>query len=361
MDYRKIISSINNKLDTIQIKQCSNNWMEIDPCKITSITLHKERKALLNIHQTDPNKRRVPTMQRDSCAQKLKGYIRKSLEYDILNTRVKGENLSLGNYVETAVNLINHWNKDEVDLLNCQWLNNSSQNVNLGPTIAMVDTSLNTSSLSSAIGLGIRVAEKSALGKRMMTFGEKPEWYNLEDCKYFVDVVKKIVETPIFVDECEQKVSETWRTFSNFYKAFDMLLDVVVETKMPRDQVEEMSVIIFSNMQVNNNKDRDFSCLYEAIKTKYEEAGIKAIQRPYKMPHIIFWNLESSDGFPALSIHPRVSMISGYNPKMLNLFCDKISIGSPSGTSTPYTKLKELLNSKRYKCMEEELKKRIYF
>jgi hypothetical protein len=332
--------------------------MEIDPSKITSITLHKERKALLNIERLDSSKRRVPTMQRDSCAQKLKRYIRKSLEYDILKTRVKGEKVCLCNYVETAVKLINHWNQDEVDLLNCQWLNNSCQNVNIGPTVAMVDTSLDATNLSTALGLGIRVAEKTALGKRMMTFGEKPEWYNLEGCQYFVDMVKKIVETPSYAT---QKTYETWSMFSNFYNAFDMLLDVVVETKMPREQVEEMNVIIFSNMQVNNNKDREFASLYEAIKTKYEEAGIKAIQQPYKMPHIIFWNLNSSDGFPALSIHPGVSMVSGYNPKMLNLFCDKVSIGSPCGTSTPYTKLKELLNSKRYKCMEEELKKRIYF
>jgi len=252
--------------------------------------------------------------------------------------------------------LLNHWNQDEVDLLNCQWLNNSLQNVTIGPTVAMVDTSLDATTLSTALGLGIRVAEKSALGKRMMTFGEKPEWYKLDDCKYFVDMVKKIVETPSYAT---QKTYETWSTFSNFYTAFDMLLDVVVETKMPREQVEEMNVIIFSNMQVNNNKDRNFSSLYEAIKTKYEDAGIKAIKKPYKMPHIIFWNLESSDGFPALSIHPNVSMVSGYNPKTLNLFCDKTSICSPSGTSTPYTKLKELLNSKRYKCMEEELKKKL--
>lgn len=355
MDYRKIISSLNKKLDTIQIKQCSNNWMDIDPSKITSVTLHKERKALLNIHCLDSSKRRVPTMQRDSCAQKLKGYVRKSLEYDILKTRVKGENVSLTNYVETAVKLINNWNQDEVDLLNCQWLNNSLQNVNIGPTIAMVDTSLDATTLSTALGLGIRVAQKSALGKRMMTFGEKPEWYNFDECKYFVDMVKNIVETPSY--STTQKVCETWSTFSNFYNAFDMLLDVIVETKMPQEQVEEMSVIIFSNMQVTNNKNKEFPSLYEAIKTKYEEAGIKAVQRPYKMPHIVFWNLESSDGFPALSIHSGVSMISGYNPKMLNLFCDKVSIGSPCGTSTPYTKLKELLNSKRYKCMEEELKK----
>ena len=357
MDYRKIISSLNKRLDTVQIKQCSNNWMDIDPSKITSITLHKQCKALLNIERLDSSKRRVPTMQRDSCAQKLKGYIRKSLEYDIFKTRVKGEKVCLSNYVETAVNLINHWNQDEVDLLNCQWLNNSIQNVNIGPVVAMVDTSLDATTLSTALGLGIRVAEKSALGKRIMTFGEKPEWYNLEDCKYFVDMVKKIVETPSYAT---QKTYETWSTFSNFYKAFDMLLDVVVQTKMPRGQVEEMSIIIFSNMQVNSNKKREFASLYEAVKTKYEEAGIKAVQWPYKMPHIIFWNLESSDGFPALSIHPSVSMVSGYNPKMLNLFCDKVSIGSPCGTSTPYAKLKELLNSKRYKCMEEELKKRIY-
>ena len=46
---------------------------------------------------------------------------------------------------------------------------------------------------------------------------------------------------------------------------------------------------------------------------------------------------------------------------MLNLFCDKVSIGSPCGTSTPYTKLKELLNSKRYECIEEELNKSLFY
>ena len=354
MEYRKVLSSLNKRLDTVQIKQCDNKWMDIDPSKITSITLHKERKALLNLDRNDPSKIRVQTIQRDSCAQKLRGYIHKSLENDVLKTRVKGENLCLSNYVETAVKLVNNWNQDEVDLLNCQWLNSSSKNVNIGPTIAMVDTSLDAAILSTAIGLGIRVAEKSALGKRMMTFGEKPEWYNLEGNQYFVDMVKKVIETPSYT---KKNMNETWSTFSNFYNALDMLLGVIVETKMSCEQVEDMNVIIFSNMQVNNNKDREFASLYEAIKTKYEEAGIKSIKKPYKIPRIVFWNLESSDGFPALSIHPGISMISGYNPKMLNLFCDKVSIGSPSGISTPYTKLKELLNSKRYKYMEEEMKR----
>jgi hypothetical protein len=356
-DYRKILSSLNKRLNTVQINQCENTWTEIEPSNITSITLYKQRKALLNVHCLDSSKKRVVTHQRDSCAQKLKGYIRKSLEYDTLSTRVKGEKIYLSNFVETAVSLINNWNQDEVDLLNCQWLNNSYQNANIGPVVAMVDTSLDAFSLSTAIGLGIRVAEKSELGKRMMTFGEKPEWFNLDDCKYFVDMVKKVVGSS---SNSQKKSAFNLKTFSNFYYALDTLLDVIIETKLPIEQVQDMKIIIFSNMQVINNKDKEFDSMYEAIKTKYEETGLKSIKKPYKVPHVVFWNLESTDGFPALSIHPGVSMISGYNPKMLNLFCEKTSIGSPTGTSTPYTKLKELLNSKRYKCMEDELKKTLY-
>ena len=60
------------------------------------------------------------------------------------------------------------------------------------------------------------------------------------------------------------------------------------------------------------------------IKHKYENAGQKAINKAYTMPHIVFWNMESSHGFPCLSIHPNVTMISGNNLKLLNLFQDKM-------------------------------------
>jgi hypothetical protein len=49
MEYRKLISSLNKKLDTTQIKQCENKWSQIEPSNITSQTLFKQRKAFLNI------------------------------------------------------------------------------------------------------------------------------------------------------------------------------------------------------------------------------------------------------------------------------------------------------------------------
>ena len=47
-EYRKILSAINKQIDTVQIKQCSHHWSEIEPSKQTSITMHKQKKAFLN-------------------------------------------------------------------------------------------------------------------------------------------------------------------------------------------------------------------------------------------------------------------------------------------------------------------------
>ena len=47
----------------------------------------------------------------------------------------------------------------------------------------------NSNPLYSAIGLGIRIAEKSKIGKRVMTFNSTPTWVNLSQCSDFVSMV----------------------------------------------------------------------------------------------------------------------------------------------------------------------------
>jgi len=49
MEYRQLISYLNRRLDTTQIKQCENEWSQIEPSNITSQTLFKQRKAFLNM------------------------------------------------------------------------------------------------------------------------------------------------------------------------------------------------------------------------------------------------------------------------------------------------------------------------
>ena len=75
-------------------------------------------------------------------------------------------------------------------------------------------------------------------------------------------------------------------------------------------------------MQIDT-ADENYDCMHEKIKQLFHDAGLKTTHaRPYKPPHIIYWNMSCTTGFPALSTMENVSMISGYNSVMLNtLYC----------------------------------------
>ena len=54
MEYRKVLSALNRKIDTLQIKQCGKVWSSIDFNKVTSISITKQTKAFLNVNKS-PN------------------------------------------------------------------------------------------------------------------------------------------------------------------------------------------------------------------------------------------------------------------------------------------------------------------
>jgi len=375
MEYRKLISSLNKQLDTTQIKQCENKWSQIEPSNITSQTLFKHRKAFLNIPYEKPGSTaeskimRKTTKDRLYCHDNIIKYI-ESFEDDYKKT----PHIQLNEYVKSALEMIEQNGDDndtskkaEKNLLNAMWKKNSSNNHPLRPMVAMVDTSLSmlkNDALYFALGLGIRVAEKNAyFGKQIMTFGKTSKWHNLEHCADLVSTLEEITtnnhedkttKNQLYLDE-----------YSNLYDGIDKLLDTIVESKMPEKKVAEMGIIIFSNMKFikEQSQVQDFMTVYEAIKHKYENAGQKAINKAYTLPHIVFWNMESSHGFPCLSIHPNVTMISGNNPKLLNLFQDKgITYCSETyhPNITPFTKMKECLKNARYKCLKEEIVKILF-
>ena len=93
------------------------------------------------------------------------------------------------------------------------------------------------------------------------------------------------------------------------------------------------------------------------MKSKYEEAGIRVHGKPYNPPHILFWNLRSTSGFPTLANQPNVSMMSGFSPALLNLFCEKGIDALQS--CTPWSLLEQSLENQRYKIMSDKLYEQI--
>ena len=113
-----------------------------------------------------------------------------------------------------------------------------------------------------------------------------------------------------------------------------------------------MNFMIFSNMKITEEVIINIETINEIIRRKLK---ILDDSKKYGLPNIIFWNLQSTDIFPSLSSNSKITMISGHNPKLLNLFCDKKNQSCSYNIITPWNKLKEILNNKRYKILEDKI------
>jgi hypothetical protein len=341
-EFRKLISSLNKKLDTVQIKQCSLNWSEIIPEKQTSITMHKQKKAFLNLNKNGEQKYELD--DRIVCSNNFKEFTQKAKRGEV---DVKGKRIGLNDFTKDAIELckMGRQNSDEAILLNAQWIDNSKQNSALGKMIAMVDVSgsMEGDPMHAAIALGIRVAEKSLLGKRILTFSASPSWVNLSTTETFVEMVG-LVSTA------------NWGMNTNFNAALNMILDAIISQQLKPEDVEDMVLVIFSDMQMDE-ADKKSSCLMDSIKTKYENAGITLWGKPFKVPHILFWNLRSTSGFPSLSSQNNCSMMSGFSPSLLNIFCDEGL--SALQTCTPWSILVKSLDNERYDILDNYIRKTI--
>ena len=337
-EYRKTLSALNRHIETVQVKQCAHEWANIDFNKTTSITLTKQKKAFLNVKKNG-DVRCPDSNDRLECAQHFKEHVQKSVRGEV---EMKGKRVGMADFTKQALELIKSGYPAEFDLLNSQWRDNSTQTRALGKMIAMVDVSgsMDGDPINVAIALGIRIAEKSALGKRVMTFSSTPTWVNLEPYHDFISQVEIVSRAPFGLN-------------TNFYAAFDMILDAIIENKMAPEDVQDMVLVILSDMQMDDGDKCNKQALYETMKAKYEAAGIRVHGRAYKPPHILFWNLRSTSGFPALSNQPNASMMSGFSPTLLNLFCEEGMDALQS--CTPWSLLLKSLENERYTIMSNRL------
>jgi hypothetical protein len=337
-EYRKVLSSLNRYIDTLQVKQCAQSWSSIDFNKVTSISLSKQKKAFLNIKKN--GEVRCPDNDdRIDCASNFNAHIQRAVKGEV---EMKGKRIGMADFTKQATSLYRNGSQVEKDLLNSQWRDNASQTGALGKMIAMVDVSgsMDGDPMNVAIALGIRIAEKSLLGNRVMTFSAKPTWVNLESYPDFMSKVG-VVRTA------------EWGMNTNFHAALDMILDAIIQNKMAPQDVQDMVLVILSDMQIDQGDNCNKDTLYKTMENKYAEAGIRVHGSPYKPPHILFWNLRSTSGFPSLANQPNTSMMSGFSPSLLNLFCDQGMEALQS--CTPWLLLNKSLENLRYKIMDTKL------
>lgn len=382
-ELRKTISYLNKKIETIQVKQCSHNksWKNINPTQITSITLRKQWNSLLNINKNNKQKYGDNNNNSDEddriiCRNNIIKFINNGSDK---NTEINGKRISIFDFVNDAIELLdalsiikkekqegeNIQEKEEniiikMKILDLQWKNNrETQNYNMGKYIPVIDlsSSMSGTPLYNAIGIGIRIAEKSLLGKRVITFSSNPTWINLEDVgDSFVKMVNTIKSSNMGLN-------------SDLYKVFQLFLNAIIESGLSPEETGDFELVILSDMQTDCFNFNSNLTLFDSIQKMYLEVGMKSIfKKSFKIPSIIFWNLRITDGFPCMSKNNGSIMISGYSPVIMNSLFKSCNYSSKYNSNyvsflektsnnniTPYKHLLKQLNNERYDMLERKV------
>ena len=346
-DYRKLLAKINTVLDTTQIKQCAGRYSEINYKNVPSVTMRNQTRAFQNKKGKTGDEQRSDADDRVAAAANFSDFVSKAVRGEV--SAPKGKRVGINKMIEDMRLLVNKsstpgniqpCDSETVTVKDLQWADAGTKIGNLGNFIAMTDLShsMGGDPLHAAIGLGLRIAEKSQLGRRIMTFSESPEWIKLDGCNTLSDMMT--VMTPY-------EYYGKWGMNTNFDKALNMILDMCVRNKLPAENVANMVLVILSDMQIDAaDKESQSETMWNKINRKYAEAGRRAIGVPYKPPHVLFWNLRHTEGFPTLSSEKNCTMFAGFSPALLNSFME---VGMDALKEfTPWSSLKKQLASPRY-------------
>jgi hypothetical protein len=201
---------------------------------------------------------------------------------------------------------------------------------------------MNGDPMHAAIGLGILTSEVNhpLFRDRFITFETTPTWCNLSACTTFERKVKAASKA-------------SWGGSTDIDKAFDLIIDVVWQNKLPMSEVPDL--IIFSDMQFDMAAGSDSTTQLQRIQKKFAEVGKKISGTPYPAPRIVFWNLRGdTSGYPAKANHPNIQMLSGFSPSLLKLaLSGEPIVVSDNKTDkvpevNPYDTFRKMVDDERY-------------
>jgi hypothetical protein len=211
--------------------------------------------------------------------------------------------------------------------------------------LAMVDTSGSmtgseaSAPINVATSLGIYCAEKAKgpFAGHYISFSSRPQLIAVEGVD-FVDKCYRIIKT----DLCEN---------TNIERAFDMLLNTAIQHKMSQADLPE-NIIVISDMEFdqatgnyswNTPLSEREARYHEVAQTVMETIASKWQHAGYKVPHLIFWNVQARQNNIPMLGNGRVSFVSGFSPSIFEVIM--------SG-KTGYELMMECLNKERYAVIQ---------
>ena len=193
--------------------------------------------------------------------------------------------------------------------------------------IAVVDTSgsmyctANPRPASVALSLGLYFAErnKGIFHNHFIEFSHDAKLIEIKG-KTFADRLRYIASFNEIAD-------------TNIEAVFDLILRAAVKHNIPPKDMPA-ALYIISDMEFNR-------CVTNAGLTNFENAKRKYNARGYKLPDVVFWNVQSRNKQQPVSMNEQgVALISGCTPRLFSMVA--------GGKIDPYTFMMEIVGSERY-------------
>jgi hypothetical protein len=296
-DYRHLIVSLSK---TVEQQMCGKKWPEINYEHVPSVAFNKYRKAFA---RNDAERFTMFLGKVEKGEAEIKaGAI---FPYDIYNSYKNLEEV----------------NETNLKSINLQWSalpNYMQDNSERILPICDVSGSMSGLPLSISVSLGIYISErnKGLFENAFVTFSATPTIQYLKGS---------------LTERMDQLEDAQWDCNTDLNAVFKVLLKTAKVNNLPESEMPTMLLII-SDMEFDSCAELTN---YEAIEQKYTEAG-------YKIPKIVFWNVNGRQGnVPVCAKQKGVALVSGSSPSILK----SILAGKDF---SPVSIMLETLNNERY-------------
>ena len=337
--YRKVLSALRKRINVLERLMSENRWDEIEFDKIPSKAGIKYKNAFAR-HD-------IERMKSDKIVQSYADFAKSE------TTKVNAKTLYPYEVVAKAIEVMgvrrSGWGyssyapkpMDDTDrlMVNKYWDNLADYfNGKSFNGLAVVDTSASmrrmdaAAPINVAISLGMYCAEraKGPFAGHYVSFSGRPELVEVKGVD-FCDKVKRIYDTNL----CQN---------TNIEATFDMLLNTAIANHCAQADLPE-NIMIISDMEFDQGTGHGYGYGRQSWNplTTMEAIRVKWANHGYRMPKIIYWNVDArQNNIPEdIGVGP-ISYVSGMSPSIF----EQILSGK-----TGYDLMYEKLDSPRYECI----------
>lgn len=213
-----------------------------------------------------------------------------------------------------------------------------------GSMTCRIGGNTSVTALDVANSLAVYFAERSSgeFKDKYITFSERPQLVDFSNAKTLRDKLS--------IARGHNEVANT-----NIEAVFNLILSTAINNNMSQEDIPA-NILIISDMEfdscatTNAQKSsgwwdysvRPTATLFETIAQKYAEHG-------YKLPRLVFWNVNSRTGtIPVKENDLGVALVSGFSVNIVNMVM--------SNKLDPYECLLDVLNTERYQPIEDAIK-----